>query len=253
MTRVLLLMSTRTYRSKAFMESARRLGAEVVVGSERRQALASRVRNTTLTLDFRRPDRAARKIVKFAREHPLDAIVGVDDDTTVIAAAAAEALGLPHNSVQSVRATRDKYRARRALAAAGLPSPRFERLSVDDNPVVAAGRAAYPCVLKPVALSASRGVIRADDPEQFVGAFRRIAAMLTADGGQQRHLLVEAFIAGPEVALEGLLTAGRLRVLALFDKPDPLDGPFFEETIYVTPSRLPGAEQEAVESTTARA
>jgi len=253
MARVLLLMATRTYRARAFLEAARRLGVSVVVGSERRQALAGRVRNTTLALDFRRPDRAVRRIAAFAAEHPLAAVVGVDDDTTVLAAQAAAVLGLVHNSVESVRAARDKHRTRRLLAAAGLPSPRFERLSVADDPAAAAARAPYPCVLKPVALAASRGVIRADDPAEFVAAFRRIAAILEADGGVQRHLLVESFLPGPEVALEGLLTDGALRVLALFDKPDPLDGPFFEETLYVTPSRRPAAEQAAIADTTARA
>ena len=253
MPRVLLLMSTRTYRSKAFIEAARRLGVEVVVGSERRQALASRMPNTTLAVDFRRPDRAARKIAELARARPLDAVVGVDDDSTLVAAHAARALGLAHNSVESVRLTKDKYKVRRALAEAGLPSPRFRRLSIDDDPVAAAAVAPYPCVLKPVALAASRGVIRADDPAEFTQAFGRIAAMLVADGGHQRHLVVESFVPGPEVALEGLLTNGELRVLALFDKPDPLDGPFFEETIYVTPSRLPESVQAAVEEVSRRA
>ncbi|MBA2450924.1 MAG: ATP-grasp domain-containing protein, partial [Chloroflexi bacterium] len=253
MARVLLLMATRTYRAKAFIEAARRLGVEVVVGSERRQALASRARNTTLTLDFRRPDRAAQKVAEVAREQPFDAVIGVDDDTTVVAAAAAARLGLPHNSVASVRAAHDKYKMRCRLADAGLPSPQFQRLRIDQDPASAARRTRYPCVLKPVALAGSRGVIRADDPAQFVAAFERIAALLEADGGAQRHLLVEAFVPGPEVALEGLLADGRLHVLALFDKPDPLDGPFFEETLYVTPSRLPLADQEAIAATVGRA
>ena len=253
MARVLLLMATRTYRAKAFLEAARRLGVEVVVGSERRQALASRVPNTTLALDFRRPERAARKIAEVARESPFEAVVGVDDDTTVVAAMASAALGLPHNSVESVRATRDKFRMRRLLAAAGLPSPRFERISLDAHAFEAAARAEYPCVLKPVSLSASRGVIRADDPAEFVAAFNRIKAMLQGDGASQRHVLAESFIPGAEVALEGLLVNGRLRVLALFDKPDPLDGPFFEETLYVTPSRLSSDEQVAVARMTASA
>lgn len=253
MARVLLLMATRTYRAKAFIESARRLGVEVVVGSEHRQALASRARGTTLALDFRRPDRAARKIAEAARERRFDAIVGVDDDTTVIAAMAAQLLGLPHNSVESVRAANDKYRARRLLARAGLPSPRFERLSVEADPAQAADRAPYPCVLKPVGLAASRGVIRADDAAQFVDAFRRITGMLEADGGRQRHILVESFVPGPEVALEGLLSDGELNVLALFDKPDPLDGPYFEETLYVTPSRLPPDRQATIVGMAARA
>src|SRR4051794_1259710 len=253
MARVLLLMTTRTYRARAFLQAARRLGVAVVVGSERRQALAGRVRNTTLALDFRRPARAVRRITAFAREYPLAAVVGVDDDTTVLAAQAAAALGLPHNAVAAVRATRDKYRARHLLAAAGLPSPRFRRGRLDADAARAARRAPSPCVLKPLALAASRGVIRADDPAEFVAAFRRIATLLAADGAGQRYLLVESFLPGPEVALEGLLTDGALRVLALFDKPDPLDGPFFEETLYVTPSRLPAADQEVVAATAARA
>ncbi len=251
--RVLLLMATRTYRARAFMQAARRLGVDVVVGSERRQALARQTRNTTLSLDLARPDRAARRIVELARELPLDAVVGVDDDTTLVAAHAAVALGLPHNSIDSVRASQDKYRARRTLARTGLPSPSYARVSIDSGPVRIARRAPYPCVLKPVSLSASRGVIRADDPADFVTAFRRIEAMLRAHGRGGRHILVESFIPGPEVALEGLLDNGRLQVLALFDKPDPLDGPFFEETLYVTPSRLLPARQQAIAETTARA
>ncbi len=251
--RVLLLMATRTYRARAFLEAARRLGVEAVVGSERHAALAGRAPGTTLAVDLRRPTRAARQIARFARSQPLDAVVGVDDDTTLVAAVAAAHLGLPHNPVAAVQATRDKYRLRRALAAAGLPSPRFCRLALAADPVAAARRVPYPCVLKPVALAASRGVIRADDPEQFVHAFRRIAALLRADGAGPRYLLVESFLAGPEVAVEGLLVGGALHVLAVFDKPDPLDGPYFEETLYVTPSRHPAAVQAALEAMTARA
>ena len=253
MPRILLLMSTRTYRSKAFIEAARRLKVDVVVGSEQRQALATRMPGKTLAVDFRRPERAARKIAEFAREQPFDAVVGVDDDSTLVAAHTARALGLPHNTVESVRRTKDKYKVRRALAGAGLPSPWFARLTLGDAPAAAAERMPYPCVLKPVALAASRGVIRADDPAEFVQAFERIAAMLAVDGGDQRHVVVESFVPGPEVALEGLLTDGALRVLALFDKPDPLDGPFFEETIYVTPSRLPAEVQSRVADVSRRA
>src|SRR5215218_2618312 len=175
-------MQTRTYRARAFLNAARALGVTVVVGSERRQALAGQARNTTLALDFRRPDRATRRIARFDRDYPLDAIVGVDDDSVELAAVAAEALGLPHNAPAAVRATRDKYRLRRLLAAAGLLGPRFERLTVDDDPRAAAARGPYPRVLKPTRLSASRGVIRADTPAEFVAAFERIAALLRGDG-----------------------------------------------------------------------
>jgi biotin carboxylase len=250
--RLLLLMATRTYRAKAFMRAAQKLGAEVIVGSERSQALARAAKGRTLTLDFHHPERAAGQIVAAARERPFDAVVGVDDDTTLVAALASAALALPGNSVESVEAAQNKYRMRELLAAAGLPSPFFELVRTGDAPEHPAGRMPYPCVLKPVFLSASRGVIRVDTPPEFVNAFRRIEAILAepetrARGGEWADaILVEGFIPGFEVALEGLLDHGCLQVLALFDKPDPLDGPFFEETIYVTPSQLPADAQALI-------
>ena len=259
MARVLLLLPARTYRAQDFMEAARRLGVEVVVGSERQQAFAALFPGGHLRLDFLRPRQAVRAIEAFARSYPLDAVVAVDDDGTLLAAAAAKALGLPHNPVAAVAATRNKHRLRRKVAAAGLLSPRFERLSVEDDPVRAAPHMPFPCVLKPLHLAASRGVMRADDAKQFVVAFERLVAILcTPDVVQRssrlaRHLLAEAFIPGAEVALEGLLVGGALTVLAVFDKPDPMDGPFFEETLYVTPSRLPADVQADLGTQTAKA
>ena len=259
MARVLLLLPTRTYRAHDFMEAARRLGLEVTVGSERRQAFASLFPGGYLQLDFLRPRQAVRTIAAFARSYPLDAVVAVDDDGTLLAAAAAKALRLPRNPVTAVAATRNKHRLRRKVAAAGLLSPRFERLSVEDDPVRVAPRMPFPCVLKPLHLAASRGVMRADDADQFVAAFERLTAILrTPDvvqrrGRLARHVLVEAFIPGTEVALEGLLVGGELTVLAVFDKPDPLDGPFFEETLYVTPSRLPDGALADIAAQTAKA
>jgi biotin carboxylase len=147
---------------------------------------------------------------------------------------------------------------RRCLAQAGVPVPRFSLVSLADDPAASAAKVEYPCVLKPLALSASRGVIRADDPGEFVAAFRRIAAILESvemslPEEARRGLLAEEFIPGREVALEGLLVGGTLHVLALFDKPDPLDGPFFEETIYVTPSRLDEPAQVRIAATTREA
>ena len=136
--RILLLMTTQTYRAKAFLQAARRLGVAVTVGTESRSVLAKLTPGTTIALDFDHPDRAAGQIVEFAREHPLAAVVGIDEATTVLAAQAAGQLGLPHNSVESVRAARNKHRNRRLLAAADLPSPRFKRLSIDADPVRAA-------------------------------------------------------------------------------------------------------------------
>jgi biotin carboxylase len=257
MHRLLLLMTTTTYRAHAFLEAARRLDVAVVVGSERPQALAAANPDGHLTLDFQAPDQASRTIVEFAQQHPIAGVVAADDEGVMLAAMAAAALGIPHHPVEAVMAARNKYRMRQILAAAGLPGPRFQRFCIEDDPTEMARQVEYPCVIKPLSLSASRGVIRANDPAQFVAAVRRVVAILRRPDvalsarRAARELLVEGFIPGPEVALEGLLTHGRLRVLALFDKPDPLDGPFFEETIYVTPSRLPTAVQDAIASCTA--
>jgi biotin carboxylase len=160
--------------------------------------------------------------------------------------------------VASVSAARNKYRMRELLHQSGVPAPRYALFPIDDDPAAIARQVTFPCVVKPLHLSASRGVIRADDETEFVAAFHRVAAILrtpevAARRELSRQILVESFIPGQEVALEGLLINGELHVLALFDKPDPLDGPFFEETIYVTPSRLPTAVQEEIASCTARA
>jgi biotin carboxylase len=164
-------------------------------------------------------------------------------------------LGLPHNSIEAAHAARDKHRMRTLLARAGAPSPRSRLFSVADDARHIAARIDYPCVVKPRALNGSRGVMRADTPEEFVAAVERLARMLrTLDPHEgSTSYLVEDYIDGVEVALEGMLSQGRLKVLALFDKPDPLVGPFFEETIYVTPSRLPLADQDAIAACAAHA
>ncbi len=259
MPRLLLLIPTTTYRTEDFVEAARKLGVEMVVASERPNVLEAEFPDNLLTLDFTDPDKAARTVAELARRRPIDAVVPVDDLTTLVGAAIGKALGLPAtNPVAAVATTRNKYRMREALRRAGLPSPPYARFTLADDPTEAARGVRYPCVLKPTILAASRGVIRADGPGEFVAAFRRIAAILTtpevaALGVEAEEILVEGFVPGREVALEGLLVDGTLRPLALFDKPDPLDGPFFEETIYVTPSRLPAAVQAAVTDCTARA
>ena len=258
MDRLVLLIPTTSYRVSDFLEAARRLDVEITVGSNRRQVLEQYAQGRTVTLDFRDLDRGTRQIVDFAQRYPLRAIIATDEETTVLAAKASEVLRLPHNSPASVEAATNKYRFRVALAEAGLPSPQFTLVSLDDSPAEAARRVDYPCVLKPLALSASRGVIRADEPATFVTAFHRIAKLLKASDSDAvaevgNHVLVEDYIPGTEVALEGLLDQGRLKVLALFDKPDPLEGPFFEETIYVTPSRLSKTVQGAIAAATVAA
>jgi len=188
-----------------------------------------------------------------------DGIVAVADRTTVLASMAAERLKIPWHSPEAVALCRDKHRSRAAFQRAGLNSPRNFAVPIDADPLAAAARAAFPCVLKPLGLSASRGVIRADDTASFVDAFHRIGRILDLpeirkfhDDGD-RAIQIETYIPGREFALEGIMTNGELRVLALFDKPDPLEGPYFEETIYVTPSREPESTQNAIVETCRRA
>jgi biotin carboxylase len=249
--RLLLLIPTTSYRTEDFVEAADRLDVELVIASERPSTFEGEFPDHLLTLDFTDPGKAARTVAELARRKPIDAVVPVDDLTTVVGAAIAETLGLPANPVAAAAAARNKFRMREALRRAGVPGPWYRLFTLSDDPAAAARRVRYPCVLKPTVLAASRGVIRADDEVAFIAAFRRIAGILgtpevqaLGDGADQ--ILCEEFIPGVEVALEGLLIRGELNVLALFDKPDPLDGPFFEETIYVTPSRLPVPAQAAV-------
>jgi biotin carboxylase len=255
--RLLLLIPTTTYRTEDFVEAARSLDVDLVIASDRPNVMAGEFPDHLLTLPFSDPAAAAREVRAYAARRPLDAVVPVDDATTVVASAVGEALGLRVNPLAAARATRDKQLMRELLARAGVPSPSFEAVRVDGDPVLAARRTAYPCVLKPRVLAASRGVIRADDEVAFVAAFARIRAILREPdvatlGEGTDTILVEGFVPGVEVALEGLLEEGVLRTLALFDKPDPLDGPFFEETLYVTPSRLPPSTQAAVAHVAAR-
>ena len=256
--RLLLLVSTASYRAGAFLQAAEHLGVPVVVGCEQPHVLATANPAGNLTLDFQHPEHAVAAAVEYAARFPIQAVVAADDDGAVLGAMIARALGLRHNSVEAVRAARDKHRMRQALAAAGIPTPRFECFAISTDPREAARGVSYPCVVKPLALAASRGVMRADDTEQFAVAFERLVALLRRpEGGAQGpqladHVLVESYIPGIEVALEGLLDGGRLKVLAIFDKPDPLEGPFFEETIYVTPSRLDAPSQQAIADCAAR-
>ncbi|HEY3764136.1 MAG TPA: ATP-grasp domain-containing protein, partial [Gaiellales bacterium] len=237
-------------RAEDFLAAAAAVGAEVVVASDRRQALHAAMGDRSIRVDLRRPDRAAAAIADLAERVTLDAVVAVDDGGVATAALASERLGLPHNPPAAVAATRDKAAMRRALAAAGVPQPGFAVLAAGDD----AGAVALPAVLKPVALSGSRGVIRADDPAAARRAEARIRAILDEAGEDpDGPILAERYVPGAEVAVEALLRGGELEVLAVFDKPDPLEGPYFEETIYVTPSRLPAGRLDRIAAATAAA
>ena len=258
---LLLLVPTTSYRLDDFRAAARRLGVSLLVGSDLCHEVEELFleREDQVSLDYRHPERAAERIAELARTRPIRGVVPASDPTAVIAALAAERLGLPHNPPAAARRAANKHAMREALEAAGVPVPVFRLYPLSGDPERAAAETAYPCVLKPLIFSASRGVIRADETAGFVAAWRRIAKLLRDTRAERRAreedtagaLLVEAFVPGAEVAVEGLLRGGRLEVLAVFDKPDPLDGPFFEETIYVTPSRHPAALLAEVERVTA--
>jgi len=243
---VILLGSGRTYRLGAFAAAAERLGVTVVTGDDVPLPLLRRAANLDLPLDYRDLVRSASAVVDFARHVPVAAIVGVDDSGTLLAARASQSLGLPCNAPEAAEAARDKYKMRCRFAAAGVPSPAFKRWRITNDPAAVAAATRFPCVVKPTMLSGSRGVMRADDPAELAARFSRLRGILANERCDE--VLVEDYVPGVEVALEGLLDGGELRTLALFDKPDPLEGPFFEETLYVTPSRLPAEAQAAITS-----
>ena len=252
-------MTTATYRASAYMAAAHEMGVRVTVGTDRPDLLAELNPGGSITLDYSQPEAGAALIESFAKEFPIDAIAPVDDDTLILGAMAAEALGLPYHPVEAARTTRSKYELRKVLSEEGLPSPAFRLVSAQEEPEKIAASIPYPCVLKPTFLAASRGVIRANDEAEFADAYRRVGAILEepeaiARGGTEaRMILVEDYLEGVEVAVEGLVVRGEAHILAIFDKPDPLEGPFFEETIYVTPSRLPEETQNRIREETTRA
>lgn len=255
MPAVVLLLPKSGYRNEDFLAAAQKLGVSVIPASDVCHRLADTWDEAPLALRFRDAGAAADELVREVRPQAPVAVIGVDDLTALVAAIAAEKLGLPHNPPRAVAAARNKAQTREALRAAGIPVPRFEVVARDlDGPALEelVARATFPCVVKPVVLSGSRGVIRADDGSQLRQAFRRVGALLRSPDVVQRRdpelarVLIEEFIPGAEVSLEGLLVRGHLHVLAMFDKPDPLDGPYFEETLYVTPSRHPAGLQDSV-------
>src|SRR5215207_9820816 len=252
--RVVLLASPATYRAGAFLQAAARLDLDVVQATDTPRALADRW-GMPLALDFTRADEAIAALASFSAEHPIDAILALDDSATVLAARAAAVLGLTHNDPEAALAARDKWVMREALRRGGVPVPEHRRYPLATDPASIAGEIDFPVVVKPVRLSGSRGVIRADDSAEFIQAWERARRIVLREGESldRGELLVERYVPGVEVALEGLLTGGSLQTLALFDKPDPLEGLFFEETIYVTPSRLPEATQAAISARTAEA
>jgi biotin carboxylase len=255
--RILLIAATTGYQTRAFAAAGERLGYRMQLATDHCPRLGDAWGDHAIPVKFHKPEASATAIVKAAAATGgIDGIVAVGDRPAYLAAVAAERLGLPWSEPGAVLACRNKFLARERFQAAGLKVPGYRRIPLGSDRRAAARATRYPCVLKPLGLSASRGVIRADDEDQFVSAFDCIRAILASPDivrlrdEQDRFLQVEDYIDGQEFALEGLLTHGEFRMIALFDKPDPLVGPYFEETIYVTPSRAPAAVQEEIAAIT---
>jgi hypothetical protein len=243
MQKILLVASTTGYQVRQFYDAAKTLGVELVLATDRCHVLDNPWGDDAAAVRFEDPSPGVRALQD---RGPFDGVLAVGDTPAKVAAEAAQLFGLPFHPLEAVQAAADKFLARERFRAAGLPVPHFRLVSLSADPVSEALAASYPCVLKPLHLSASRGVIRADSPPDFEVAFERIRTMLRPL--RENFLLVEDFIPGREFAIEGVVTTGKLQTLALFDKPDPLDGPFFEETIYITPSGTPAELQDRIVS-----
>jgi hypothetical protein len=252
--RLLILASKLGYQTRSFAEAARKLDCEVIFGTDRCHQLEDPWADGAIALHFEEPEAAAETILRRAYKSPIHGILALGDRPTIAAAHVAAALGIAYNSPRSVEVARDKLRQREVLRAAGLPVPDFFSFRLAEDPHAHTQRIHFPCVVKPLLLSASQGVVRANNEAEFLAAVERNRRLLESPEIQvlrepgNNRLLVEQYISGKEVAVEGLLTDGAMRVLAIFDKPDTLEGPYFEETIYVTPSRLPRGAQKDVQA-----
>ncbi len=257
--RVLLIATTTGYQIRSFGEAAAKLGVRLVFASDRCDQLEDPWWDQAIPVRFHEPALSVEAIAAAFAGTRLDGILAVGDRPAMLAAAVAQAVALPGNPPDAAFRSRNKLASREAMRDAGLPVPFFEPVAMDADAQAMGGRISYPAVVKPLALSGSRGVMRVDTPGEFVATFDRLRRLLQSPDVRlerdEAHdmAMIESFIPGREFAVEGLLDRGALRVLAIFDKPDPLDGPFFEETIYVTPSRAPDAIQRQIEDAVAAA
>jgi biotin carboxylase len=252
--RVLLLATTTGYQIRSFGDAAEKLGVRLVFATDRCERLDDPWWDQAIPVRFHAEEQSLRAVVTGIDGDVPAGILAVGDRPTVLAAKVAEAWHLPGHPPDAASASRNKLAFRGVLRGAGLPHPWFVAVPLNDDPAERARHLQFPCIVKPMMLSGSRGVIRANDEHEFVAAFNRVKALLNSlDVRVERdpdadRLLIEGFIPGREFAVEGLLTSGTLRVLAVFDKPDPLDGPFFEETIYVTPPALTADDTQRIEA-----
>ena len=237
--RILLISEPNGYRLAPYIAAAKKMDLDTLVASCGRFSLTSEVVDG-LHVDLNNTESSLNTILNHAKKNPFAGVIGCDDSTVELAAIVARELGVTHNSPAAARLTRRKDLARSHLAKFGCRVPRHWLINLWEPLEEQLKQVDFPCVLKPLALSASRGVIRANGAQEFIEACKRIAQILEAieNPVERNHLLAESYIDGIEIAFEGFLDNGKLTTLAIFDKPDPLIGPYFEETIYVMPSKL---------------
>jgi len=250
--RILLFTAKLGYQTRAFDAAAKKLGVELVFVTDRCHQLDDPWHDRAMPVRFEAPEEAAHAVMQAQAGQRVDRVLALGDRPTLAAAYVARGLGIAHNHPASVEACRSKLRLREVFRDAGLPTPWFRSVPLQAIPEPALMGITYPCVLKPVSLSASQGVVRVNNRDEFLAGASRLKRLLESAEIQATRepnldrMIMEEYLPGREVAVEGLLTGGELRVLAIFDKPDPLEGPYFEETIYVTPSRLTETEQELI-------
>lgn len=251
--RLLLFTAKLGYQTRSFEDAARKLGVQLVYVTDRCHQLKDPWGDQAIPVHFESPEEAAYTVMEKLRGQDVAGVLALGDRPAAAAAYVARGLGIAYNHPASVEACRNKLRMREVFRDAGLRGPWFRGFPVTPIPEPALVGISFPCVLKPISLSASQGVMRANNRKEFLAAGERLRRLLeSAEIRATREpnldqMIVEGYIPGGEVAVEGLLTEGTLRILAIFDKPDPLEGPYFEETIYVTPSRLPEATQTEIE------
>jgi hypothetical protein len=252
--KILLFAAKLGYQTRSFQAAADKLGVEILYVTDRCHQLDDPWNDRALAAPFESPDIAAGTVVEAVRGLGVNGVLALGDRPTVAAAYVARGLGLAYNHPASVEACRSKLRMREVLRDAGVPVPWFRSVKLDPLPEPSLLGIPCPCVLKPLSLSASQGVVRANDREEFLSGAARLKRLLNSPEIRATRepnldqMLVEGYLEGSEVAVEALLTAGELRVLAIFDKPDALEGPYFEESIYVTPSRLSSTQRQTIEA-----
>src|SRR5258707_135911 len=251
--RLLLFTAKLGYQTRSFEDAARKLGVQLVYITDRCHQLEDPWGDQAIAVHFEAPDVAAYTVMEALRGQDVSGILALGDRPAAAAAYAARGLGVRYNHPPAGEACRSKLAMKEVFRDAGLSVPWFRNLPIEPAPEPVLLGISYPCVLKPLSLSASQGVVRANNREEFLAAAARLRRLLQSPEilatreANLDQMLVEGYKPGKEVAVEGLLTDGALRMLAVFDKPDPLEGPYFEETIYVTPSRLPESVQRAIE------